>query len=60
MAADDPERRNAGSRLDLVPAVAKLAAAAWWHAAERGVGVSLRIGSRIVSAAVPGRDQLGD
>jgi hypothetical protein len=57
VAADDPERRDAGSRLDLVPAVAKLAAAAWWHAAERGVGVSLRIGSRIARAAVPGGEE---
>jgi hypothetical protein len=55
--AEDPQRRDAGSRLDLVPAVARLAAAAWWRAAERGVGASLRIGSRIARAAVPGGEE---
>lgn len=57
MTPDDRHRRDEGNPLDLVPAVAKLAAAAWWHAAERGVGVSLRIGSRIARAAVGGREE---
>jgi hypothetical protein len=57
VAAGDSDPGDEGSRLDLVPAVAKLAAAAWWHAAERGVGVSLRIGSRIARATVGGREE---
>jgi predicted transcriptional regulator len=57
VAAEDPRRRDPGSRLALVPAVAKLAASVWWHAAERGIGVPLRIGSRIARAAAGGRQE---
>jgi hypothetical protein len=51
--ADDPDRRSAGP-LDAMPAVARLAASAWLHAAERGVGASLRLGSLIARAAIGG------
>jgi hypothetical protein len=35
-----------------MPALARLAASAWWHAAERGVDVSLRLGSRFARTAL--------
>jgi hypothetical protein len=57
VAAEDPRRRDSGSRLALVSAIAKLAASVWLHAAERGVGVPLRMGSRIARAAAGGREE---
>jgi hypothetical protein len=38
-----------------MPAVARLAASAWWHAAERTMAVSLHLGSRIARAAIGDR-----
>ncbi len=35
-----------------MPALARLAASAWWHAAERGVGLSLRLGERVARIAI--------
>jgi hypothetical protein len=52
--ADDPDRRTADGPLDAMPAVARLAASVWLHAAERSVGASLRLGSRIAHAAIGG------
>jgi hypothetical protein len=51
---DDPDRGSPSGPLDAVPAVARLAASAWLHAAERSVGASLRLGSRIARAAIGG------
>lgn len=42
--------------LEVVPAAARLAASVWWRVAERSVGASLRIGSRIARAAGGGGD----
>jgi hypothetical protein len=54
MPPDDPDRGSRGGPLDSVPAVARLAASAWLHAAERSMEASLRLGSRIASAAIGG------
>jgi len=35
-----------------MPALARLAASAWWHAAERSMELSLRLGSRVVRTAM--------
>lgn len=35
-----------------MPALARLAASTWWHAAERGLGMSLRLGERVARMAV--------
>jgi hypothetical protein len=35
-----------------MPALARLAASTWWHAAERSVQLSLRLGSRIARTAI--------
>jgi hypothetical protein len=51
MARDDQERGGSGGALAGVPALARLAALAWWHAAERGAGVTMRLGSRLMGAA---------
>jgi abortive infection alpha-like protein len=55
VAANDPDRRDGSGPLRAVPALARLAASAWWHAAERSVGMSLDIGSRLVRTALGDR-----
>ncbi len=35
-----------------LPGLARLAASAWWHAAERGAGITLELGSRVVRGAL--------
>jgi len=52
VAGDDPERRDDAGPLQAMPALARLAASAWWHAAEHGVDVSLRLGSRFARTAL--------
>ena len=47
----DGDRDRDGS-LTGVPALARLAASAWWHAAERGAGLTLGLGSRFVRRAL--------
>jgi hypothetical protein len=47
-----PRDRSSSGPLGLVPAVARLAASAWWHTAERTVGASVRAGSRVARAAL--------
>jgi Abortive infection alpha len=51
MAGDD---RNRGGSLTGVPAPARLAASAWWHAAGRGAGLTVGLGSRVVRTALGG------
>jgi hypothetical protein len=48
------DSRSSSSPLGVVPAVARLAASAWWHAAERSVAASLHLGSRLARAARTG------
>jgi hypothetical protein len=52
--APDRDRRDSNGPLDVLPAAARLAASAWLHAAERGVGASLHLGSLIARAALGG------
>jgi Abortive infection alpha len=52
----DEQNGNANGPLDVVPAAARLAASAWLHAAERSLGASLDLGSRIARAARGGRE----
>jgi hypothetical protein len=49
VARDEEDR---GGSLAGVPALARLAASAWWHAAERSAGITLRLGSRVVRRAL--------
>src|SRR5215208_3404161 len=49
----DGDRDRDGS-LTGVPVLARLAASAWWHAAERGAGLTLALGSRFVRTAFGG------
>lgn len=49
MARDD---QGTDGSLAGVPALARLAASAWWHAAERGAGITLDLGSRVVRTAI--------
>lgn len=49
MARDD---QGTDGSLAGVPALARLAASAWWHAAERGAGITLDLGSRVVRTAL--------
>jgi hypothetical protein len=60
VANDDSDRGGLGESLGAVPSLARLAASTWWHAAERGAGVTMRIGSRVVRSAIgapaPDRD----
>jgi hypothetical protein len=65
VAANDPDRDDAAGPLQAMPALARIAASAWWHAAERSVGVSLDLGSRLVRTALgdratPPRDSAGE
>jgi hypothetical protein len=46
-----------GGSLGSMPALARLAASAWWHAAERGADVTLRLGSRAVRTALGNEPQ---
>jgi hypothetical protein len=55
--APDRDRRDSNGPLDVLPAAARLAASAWLHAAERSVGASLHLGSRIARAALGGEGQ---
>ncbi|TMK73058.1 MAG: DUF4393 domain-containing protein [Actinobacteria bacterium] len=41
-----------GGSLAGLPGLARIAASAWWHAAERGAGLTLGLGSRVVSRAL--------
>jgi hypothetical protein len=49
VAREDEDR---GGSLAGVPALARLAASAWWHAAERSAGLTLELGSRVVRRAI--------
>jgi hypothetical protein len=55
MASDEHDRSGLGGTLSAVPALARLAASAWWHAAERGAGLTLRLGSRVAGTALGDR-----
>src|SRR5919198_2206224 len=52
MASDEHDRSGLGGTLSAMPALARLAASAWWHAAERGAGLTLRLGSRVARTAL--------
>ncbi len=52
----DEQKGDANGPLDILPAAARLAASAWLHAAERSLGASLHLGSRIARAARGGRE----
>jgi Abortive infection alpha len=54
MTGSDQDRGGAGP-LEAMPAVARLAASAWWHAAERSMAISLHLGSQVVRAAIGDR-----
>jgi hypothetical protein len=56
LAPDERESRRGDGPLDVLPAAARLAASAWLHAAERGVGAALELGSRIARVAIGGRE----
>jgi Abortive infection alpha len=45
-------RRSSADALGAIPAVARLAASAWWHGAEWTMSAGARIGSRIAGAAI--------
>jgi hypothetical protein len=47
-----PSEQERGSSLAGLPALARLAASAWWHATERGAGLTLDLGSRVVRTAL--------
>lgn len=47
-----PDERKEGGSLAGLPGLARLAASAWWHAAERGAGLTLGLGSRVVRTAL--------
>jgi hypothetical protein len=53
--ADDPDRRPGAGALDAMPAVARLAASAWWRVTERSLTASMQLGSRIARAAIGDR-----
>jgi hypothetical protein len=52
LAPDNPNDRSSDGPMGVLPAAARLAASAWLHAAERSVGASLELGSRIARAAL--------
>jgi Abortive infection alpha len=56
LAPDERDDRSSDGPFDVLPAAARLAASAWLHAAERSVGVSLELGSRIARAAIGKRE----
>jgi hypothetical protein len=56
LAPDDRNRHDATGPLNLLPAAARLAASAWLHAAERGAGASIALGTRIARAAIGRRE----
>ena len=47
-----PDDHGDDGSLAGVPALARLAASAWWHAAERGAGITLDLGSRVMRTAL--------
>jgi len=47
-----PGEQDRGTSLAGLPALARLAASAWWHATERGAGLTLDLGSRVVRTAL--------
>jgi len=47
-----PGEQERSSSLAGLPALARLAASAWWHATERGAGLTLDLGSRAVRTAL--------
>jgi hypothetical protein len=49
LTGDDQEH---GGSLSGLPGLARLAASAWWHAAEQGAGLTLGLGSRVVRRAL--------
>jgi hypothetical protein len=49
-----------GGSLAGVPALARLVASAWWHAAERSAGITLGVGSRVVRRALGDSSELSD
>ena len=60
MSAGDDDRGAATGPLGPAPAIARLAASAWFHAAERSIGASVRIGSRLARAVRGGADSTAD
>jgi abortive infection alpha-like protein len=56
LASGEQSNRSSNGPLDVLPAAARLAASAWLHAAERGVGASLELGSRVARAAIGHRE----
>jgi hypothetical protein len=51
MTGEEQSNDERGGTLGGVPALARLAASAWWHAAERGADATLRLGSAVFRAA---------
>jgi hypothetical protein len=47
-----PGEQDRGASLAGLPALARLAASAWWHATEQGAGLTLDLGSRVVRRAL--------
>jgi hypothetical protein len=56
MAPGERNNRNSNGPFDVLPAAARLAASAWLHAAERSLGASLALGSRIARATIGQRE----
>lgn len=56
MAPGERNNRDSNGPFDVLPAAARLAASAWLHAAERSVGASLGLGSRIARATIGHRE----
>jgi len=52
LAPDERNDRNSNGPMGVLPAAARLAASAWLHAAERTVGASLELGSKLARAAI--------
>jgi hypothetical protein len=51
MSVDDP-RESEPSEQSIVPGMVRLAATAWWHTTEWGVGMSLRASRRLLEVAI--------
>ncbi len=56
MAPGERNNRNSNGPFDVLPAAARLAASAWLNAAERSLGASLWLGSRIARATIGQRE----
>jgi hypothetical protein len=56
LAPGEQKDRDSDGPFDVLPAAARLAASAWLHAAERSMGASLELGSRIARATLGQRE----